>query len=100
MTGFAEKFDAARRQFILRLLVEIGGQANESVLMSAARRGGFEATPFSELRIDLDKLAKLGCVAEDWIDSLRVVKITDLGEDAAHGRVSLEGVEAMPWRRT
>lgn len=100
MTSFAEKYAAARRQWLLRLLVEIGGTANESVLMSAARRGGFEASPFSEMRIDLDKLAKLGCVTEDWIDALRVVKITDLGEDAAHGRVSLDGVEALPWRRT
>ena len=99
MTSFAEKFAAARRQWLLRLLVEIGGSANESVLMSAARKGGFDSTPFSEMRLDLDKLAKLGCVAEDWIEALRVVKITDLGEDAAHGRVALDGVEALPWRR-
>lgn len=105
MTSFAEKFAAARRQWILRFLVEAGGVANDSVIISAARMGGFEQTPATTIRADLDHLEKGACIVQEWIETtaglapVRVVKVSEKGEDVAYGRISVDGVEALPWRR-
>lgn len=99
MTTFAEKFAAARRQWILRFLVEAGGVANDSVVVSAARAGGFEQTAAVTIRADLDHLEKAACITQEWIDKVRVVKVSEKGEDVAYGRISVDGVEALPWRR-
>ena len=94
-----EGWVAARRLFLLRLLVEVGGSANESVLRTAARAGGFARSSADDIRTDLDHLHALGCITEEWHGRLRVVTLTERGEDAAWGRVAVEGVEHAVWRR-
>ena len=89
----------SRRVFILRLLVESGGEVNESIIFKAAQRGGFSVDTRDDIRQDLDHLRQMGCVTEDRLDErLRVVTITERGDDAAHGRVTVAGVEQSRWR--
>lgn len=99
MTAFEQSWAASRRLFILRFLVEAKGAANESVVASTVRQGGFAQTPKDGIRADLDHLRDTGCVTEEWYDALRVVKLTERGEDAAFGRVEIAGIESSIWRR-
>ena len=90
----------SRRAFILRLLVESGGEINESIIYRAAQQGGFARDTRDDIRQDLDHLRTMGCLTEDWLDErLRVVAITERGDDAAHGKVAVAGVEQSRWRR-
>jgi len=98
--SFEKDWIASRRLFILRLLVEVGFEANEGVIFKATERGGFARDTRDDLRQDLDHLVKTGCLTQTWLNgSLRVVKLTERGEDAAHGRVAVEGVERTRWDR-
>jgi len=84
---------AARRRFLLALLLECGGTANESVLYKAAQRGGFARDTRDEIRADLDHLRAQGCITEEWADTVRVATLTERGEDASEGRIGVPGVE-------
>lgn len=98
--SFRDDWIASRRLFVLRLLAEVGGQANEGVIYKALTKGGFAQDSRDDLRQDLDHLKKTGCTAEEWLnDSLRVVKVTERGEDAAYGRIAVSGVERSRWDR-
>jgi hypothetical protein len=99
MTSFSETWAASRRLFILRLLIETGGEANESVIALAARQGGFGQTPRDEIAADLDHLHRLGATTEEWIGTMRIARVTERGDDIAHGRVKVAGVEHSLWRR-
>ena len=100
MTNFSDDWTASRRLFILRLLVEVNGDANESVIYKAATKGGFSRDTRDTIRQDIDHLRKMGCLTEDWLnDSLRVARVTERGEDAAYGRVPVPGVEQSRWDR-
>ncbi len=99
MTSFSETWAAARRLFILRLLVETGGEANESVIAIAARQGGFGQTPRDEIGADLDHLHRIGCTTEEWLGTMRIARVTERGEDIAFGRIAVAGVEHSLWRR-
>lgn len=100
MSSFAETVATSRRTLILRLLVETGGAANESVINSCVRAGGFQAATRDDIRKDLDHLKEVGCTAEEWIeDRIRVVTVTERGEEAAHGRIDVAGVERSRWKR-
>lgn len=89
----------SRRLFILRLLVEVR-QANESVIYRTSQQAGFERATRDEVRQDLDLLRQSGCTREEWLNAnVRVVAITERGEEAAHGRVDVAGVECSPWDR-
>ncbi|MDO8606165.1 MAG: hypothetical protein Q7R40_06495 [Phaeospirillum sp.] len=99
MGKFAETVAASRRTFVLRLLVTLGATANESVITSATVQGGFGQATRDDIRKDLDLLKARGCTTEEWFDdAVRVVAITERGEDAAYGRVEVAGVERSPWR--
>ena len=88
-----QDWTTARRRFLLRLLLECGGTANEEVLCKAARRGGFQRDTRDALRGDLDHLRRLGCITENWAGTIRVLRLTERGEDAAEGRIDVAGVE-------
>ena len=90
---------AARRLAVLRLLAECDGELNEAVIRSALRRIGFGLAGADDVRGDLDHLAEAGCLMPRWEGRLRVVALTERGEDAAFGRVVIDGVEHAPWRR-
>lgn len=97
--SFKDDYIASRRLFLLRLLVEVNATANESVLRTAARAGGFGQSSADDIRTDLDHLRTVGCVTETWQGSLRVVSLAERGEDAAYGRAVVEGVEHSIWRK-
>lgn len=100
MSSFAEDWVKSRRQFILRLLVEIGGETSESNIYKACQRGGFSRDTRDDIRKDLDHLKAMGCTTEDWFnESLRVVTVTERGEDAAYGRIEVAGIERSRWER-
>ena len=87
----------ARRAGILRLLAEYGGALNDAVIRLAIRRQGFSLASAEDVSGDLDHLAASGCLAERWEGRLRVVQLTLRGEDAAYGRVAVDGVEHATW---
>jgi hypothetical protein len=91
---------AARRLAILRLLAEYGGELNEAVIRSAIRRHGFTLASADDIRADLDLLAGCGCLGPRWEGRLRIVALTERGDDAAHGRIAIDGVEHAPWQRS
>ena len=95
---FKDAWIAVRRTFLLRLLVELGGEANDGVLRSAARQGGFERDPAGAIAADIDHLVQHGCLTDTWVGTIRVVSLTVRGEDAACGRVAVEGVEKSRWK--
>lgn len=99
MADFAEIYVKQRRLFVLRFLVELGGDANEGVIYSAVQRGGFGQTSRDGLRSDLDHLSKMGCTHEEWLGDLRVARVTERGEDIAYGREACAGVEHTVWHR-
>ncbi len=99
MSSFSEIWAAQRRLFMLRFLVEADGQANEAVITSVVRRGGFGQASREDIGADLDFLARNGATTEDWFGAVRVVKVTGRGEDIAHGRVTVDGIEHSIWRR-
>jgi len=99
LTTFRDDWNASRRLFLLRLLVEVR-QANESVLYKSAAKGGFSSDTRNDIREDLDHLCKTGCAKQEFLnDVLRVISITERGEDAAYGRIAVAGVEQTPWDR-
>jgi len=98
--SFKDDWDASRRLFILRLLVEVGGEANGSNIFRAVQQGGFARDSRDIVRADLDRLKKAHCISETWLNaSVCVVRVTERGEDAAYGRVEVEGVETSRWDR-
>lgn len=98
--SFRDDWIASRRLFILRLLVEVGGEANESNIARAAFQGGFARDTREDIRSDLDHLREMRCIAETYFDDrVCVVKITSRGEDAAHGKVQVAGAERSRWER-
>ncbi|SBW09199.1 conserved hypothetical protein [uncultured Alphaproteobacteria bacterium] len=100
MNAFAAAVAASRRTFILRLLVSLGDAANESVIHIATTQGGFAQATRDDIREDLDLLRARGCTTEKWFDDVvRVVTITERGEEAAYGRIEVAGVERSSWRR-
>jgi hypothetical protein len=63
-------------------------------------RGGFSRDTRDTIRQDLDRLRQAACVTEEWLgDSLRVVRITERGDDVAHGRIEVPGIECSRWDR-
>ncbi|MGE4526815.1 MAG: hypothetical protein AB7D00_00485 [Rhodospirillaceae bacterium] len=100
MNSFADAVAASRRTFILRLLVSLGDSANESVIALAAAQGGFAQATRDDIREDLDLLRARGCTTEQWFENVvRVVTVTERGENAAYGRIDVAGVERSTWRR-
>lgn len=97
--SFRDEWIASRRLFILRLLVEVDGEANESNIFRAVQQGGFSRDTREDVRADLDHLREMRCIAEQWFGKVCVVKITPRGEDAAHGRIEVAGVERSRWER-
>lgn len=86
---------ADRRLCILRLLVEDGGHANESVLEQAlealGHRAGMERAVVRQYLRDLESV---GCITIDFYrDKIMVASITERGVKVARGQVTVDGVK-------
>lgn len=99
MSAYRDTLDQARRLYLLQVLIEAGGSANESILREACR-AGFHAHGVTRQRIraDLAWLEDRGCVARTWLegDVLLVAALTERGEDAARGDVQVPGIKRPP----
>jgi hypothetical protein len=91
ISGRDTEFGKDRRTTILRLLAKQTGDdraVNFEIVMDFLRRTRFEAATRDMVHKDLDSLKQYGAITEQWIDGgLRVVKITDRGDDGARGRL-------------
>jgi hypothetical protein len=100
MNGFTSFIAEDRRLQILRFLVELQGAANETVILTAMRHAGFAASTRSDIRADLEHLERIDAVARDWVGEICVVKLTERGDELAHGRIAAGGVKhERDWRR-
>lgn len=97
--NFRDEFAARRRLDTLRLLVRLNGTANEDVIVSSLRHEGDHVTPRDVFRADLDHLKTFGLLREQLVVDLRIVTLTERGEDVAFGRLDAPGVWHEIWHR-
>ena len=93
MSRYEEFLRSDRRLCILRLLTEINGSANESVLHSGLEALGHVRIPRDEIRKDIRFLIDNGCATNEWYGDLQVVFITRRGVEVAEGRLGVEGIK-------
>lgn len=91
--SFAETLAESRRLAILRLLKEIGGSSNESILHAGTEQLGFRRESRTTIRDDLSMMVKHGLLKEEWFNDLMVVTITSRGVEVTEGRISVPGVK-------
>ena len=96
MNGYADLLRADRRLAILRLLVEAGGEAGESVLEKGLHMLGHRTgVDRDQVRRDLKDLVELDCVEVEFFqDKVMVGAITRRGVSVANGVIKVEGVAA------
>lgn len=94
MDGYAEVLAADRRLALLRLLVEAGGEAGESVLEKGLHMLGHRAgVDRDQVRQDLRDLEDRDClVIEFFEDKVMIAAITRRGVSAANGVIEVKGV--------
>ncbi len=92
---FAEALAQDRRLVILKLIMEAGGAANESVLRQGLELLGHTAgVNYQTVRDELRFLEEAGCVKVEWFeDRVAVAAVTKRGVDCAEGRTRVEGVK-------
>ena len=93
--SYRDHIDADRRLCILRVLVEDGGSANESVLETVlealGHRAGMERSVVRQYMRDLEKC---GCITLDYYrDKIMVASITERGVKVARGQITVDGVK-------
>lgn len=91
--NYAEHLAADRRLCILRVLTELNGSANESVLHDALEHLGHRKQPRDAIREDITYLGDRGLIVIEWAGHLQVCTITRRGVDAAEGRIEVQGVK-------
>ena len=94
-SNYREFLTEDRRLFVLRLLEECGGEANESVIHDACHAAGHRRGVTRDvIREDLDWLRERDLVRWEWYEGkVLVAALTRRGVDVAHGDVEVEGVK-------
>ena len=87
-----ELLDADRRLVILRSLVDVGGEANESILNDCLDAYGHRISR-DQVRTHINWLAEQGLVTVEMVGSYMVARLTGRGQDAAEGRATVPGVK-------
>jgi hypothetical protein len=99
MNDYARFHAEGRRLALLRCLVRLGGDMNETALLRVMRAlEGYGDCSHDDLRADLDHLVRAGATRDRWVGPMRIPSLTERGEDAAWGRVAIEGVPHERWR--
>jgi hypothetical protein len=95
MNGFAEALAEDRRLAELKLLLEAGGSANESVLETGLEAlGHTTALTRENIRADLKFLEDRALVRLSYFnDKICVAHITRRGVEVAEGRTKVEGIK-------
>ena len=93
--NFAETLAHDRRLVILRLLSEVNGTANESVLYSGLESVGHSAMLTREnVRADLRFLEGVGAIRIEWFgERLAVAHLLLRGEEIAQGKITVPGIK-------
>ncbi|MDP1962402.1 MAG: hypothetical protein Q8K93_09395 [Reyranella sp.] len=91
---FASFLAEDRRLVILKLLVEAGGGASESVIEKGLRAMGHRVgVDRDAVRADFTFLVDAGCIEAEWpTDRVQVAAITRRGVACAEGRIAIDGV--------
>lgn len=100
MNTFADHVAADRRLVILRLLLEGGGTAGESVLEKGLNMLGHRVGVTRDLvRSELRYLAERDALQiEFYQDKIMIATLTRRGADCAGGNVKIDGVATpTPW---
>lgn len=92
--SFKVLIDESRRLALLRLLREqVKRSLNDSVLKTALRAYGFQATRES-VQADIVWLEERGLVANEILGGkIHVATLTDKGADVVAGEIEVEGVQ-------
>lgn len=93
--SFKEFVNEDRRLFVLRLLADVGGSANESVIFDGCRAAGHRRGVTRDLiRSDLEWLRTRHLVIFEWYeDTVLVAVLTSRGADVASGDAEVAGVK-------
>ncbi len=81
-----------RRLVILRSLVDVGGEANESILNDCLDAYGHRVSR-DQVRAQLAWLQEQGVVTIETVGSYMVASLTGRGQDAAEGRCVVPGIK-------
>jgi Fe2+ or Zn2+ uptake regulation protein len=84
--------DEDRRLVMLRSLVDIGGEANESILQDCLDAYGHRVSR-DQVRTHINWLAEQGLVTNEPVGSYFVASLTGRGQDVAEGRSTVPGVK-------
>lgn len=87
-----ELLDQDRRLVMLRSLVDIGGEANESILQDCLDAYGHRVSR-DQVRTHINWLAEQGLVTNEPVGSYFVASLTGRGQDVAEGRSTVPGVK-------
>lgn len=93
--SFREFITEDRRLFILRLLADIGGSANESVILDGCRAAGHRRGVTREVvRADLEWMQDRHLLTFEWYEeTVLVAVLTERGFDVANGDIAVAGVK-------
>jgi DNA-binding transcriptional ArsR family regulator len=81
-----------RRLVILRSLVDVGGEANESILNDCLDAYGHRVSR-DQVRAQLAWLQEQGVVTIEMVGSYMVATLTGRGQDVAEGRCVVPGIK-------
>ena len=81
-----------RRLVILRSLVDVGGEANESILNDCLDAYGHRVSR-DQVRAQLAWLQEQGVVTIERVGSYMVASLTGRGQDVAEGRCVVPGIK-------
>lgn len=95
MSPFQDFLAADRRLVILRLLKDVGGHANESVIETALKKFGHRVGVTRDVvRDELRFLEGADCIKTEMVEGqIMVASITKRGVSAAEGHIQVDGVK-------
>lgn len=93
MSEYTDFLNPDRRLCILRLLTDINGTANESVLHSGVEALGHVRLPRGQIREDIRFLIDNGCITSEWYGDVQVAQITRRGAEVANGSIEIKGIK-------
>ena len=93
--NFEQTLAQDRRLAMLRILLEVNGEANESVLCSGLESIGHSRMLTREnVRGDLRFLETAGAIRLSWFDGrIAVAHLLIRGEEIAKGKIVVEGIK-------
>lgn len=93
MIPFAKHLTEDRRLCILRILADVNGTANDSVLQTSLEMLGHRHLSRDVVRADLNFLKYGGLITDEWLEHIQICTITQRGVEVAEGRVYVEGIK-------